>query len=829
MSLKPGILCTCLRRALLGACALPLLALAQEPPPDPVPQAQSAPDPAPPADAQTLDRIIVTAQSREQELQNVPIALQVIDAQVIEDVAAEDLGDLDSFVPGLVVNSQQPTQPSFELRGISTDDFGIGTDPAVGVYVDGVYAGRGGGVLLPFTDVERIEVLKGPQGTLFGRNTAAGAISIITRKPGNEQEARAKLRLGNYGKQYFEAMFNQPVGDDSAFRINGLFNHGDGWIDDAVTGEHLAPENNWATRAAFRTRFGDNTTAIVSWDHESLDQLAVATTGIVALPAAPGIPGLPVDESAYLDPRGIPTVTDAVGSNEFRRFDGVTLIVDHAFEWGSLTSTTSWRDYDSANAAVDEDGTNRRDLYVDSTNTESNTSVSKEFKFNGSTDRLDWVAGASYFRESADQTSEVNTYTDAVDTIVRNLGMGLPPFVDPQGRLFGFVSDVAAANGIPLSLMGHRWNEKFINTGDTRAYAMFGDVIWHATDRLNLTFGLRWTRDEKDFTWLNNPRSAPTLDATLAQLDAIGLFAALNQMGLPVTPDTFMFDIAFIDPPAVLNKGVLNKASNSWTDLSPRFVVDYHFNDDTMGYASLAKGYKAGGFNSLQIGSDFDNEDVWNFETGIKQAFPDLRLAYNASAFYYVYDNRQAVRLDMTTSIPRYVVDTSDLEAYGLDFDTRWQATDGLALDFNASYIDSTYKDYITPEGIDVSGQPTGIPKWSAAIGLDYLWRMNDAGDLRFTLRHAYRGATRCSDESQSQGTCGISQALDLGQSQQLTNARIAWTSPLGHCTWALYGRNLLDNQYINSLGTYGKTVLGTVGARAGEPRTYGVEVGVKF
>src|SRR3546814_1878521 len=121
---------------------------------------------------------------------------------------------------------------------------------------------------------------------------------------------------------------------------------------------------------------------------------------------------------------------------------------------------------------------------------------------------------------------------------------------------------------------------------------MFGDVIWHATDRLNLTFGLRWTRDEKDFTWLNNPRSAPTLDATLAQLDAIGLFAALNQMGLPVTPDTFMFDIAFIDPPAVLNKGVLNKASNSWTDLSPRFVVDYHFNDDTMGYASLAKGYK---------------------------------------------------------------------------------------------------------------------------------------------------------------------------------------------------------------------------------------------
>src|SRR3546814_13464080 len=125
----------------------------------------------------------------------------------------------------------------------------------------------------------------------------------------------------------------------------------------------MAPETTWATRAAFLTRFGDNTTAIVSWDHESLDQLAVATTGIVALPAAPGIPGLPVDESAYLDPRGIPTVTDAVGSNELRRFDGVTLIVDHAVEWGSPTPHPSWRDSASATPAVHDARPTRRTLH----------------------------------------------------------------------------------------------------------------------------------------------------------------------------------------------------------------------------------------------------------------------------------------------------------------------------------------------------------------------------------------------------------------------------------------------------------------------------------
>ena len=142
--------------------------------------------------ATDLDAITVTAQSREQELQDVPIALQVLNEQMLDDVAAEDLSDIDAFVPGLVVNGLQPTQPSIKLRGIETDDFGIGTDPAVGIFVDGVYGGRGGGVLLPFVDVERIEVLKGPQGTLFGRNTAAGAISMITRRPQDEVEARAE-------------------------------------------------------------------------------------------------------------------------------------------------------------------------------------------------------------------------------------------------------------------------------------------------------------------------------------------------------------------------------------------------------------------------------------------------------------------------------------------------------------------------------------------------------------------------------------------------------------------------------------------------------------
>ncbi|MEY2920002.1 MAG: hypothetical protein RL261_1307, partial [Pseudomonadota bacterium] len=145
-----------------------------------------------------LEEVVVSAQRREQVLQDVPITIQVVGNELLDDIAAEDLGDLNGFVPGLVIASDSPTQPRIAIRGISTVDFGIGTDSAVGVYVDGVSSSRSGSSLLAFNDIERIEVLKGPQGTLFGRNSAAGAISIITRKPVDEFDAFLRLRLGEY-------------------------------------------------------------------------------------------------------------------------------------------------------------------------------------------------------------------------------------------------------------------------------------------------------------------------------------------------------------------------------------------------------------------------------------------------------------------------------------------------------------------------------------------------------------------------------------------------------------------------------------------------------
>lgn len=810
-----------LRQALIASFALGFAPLAFAAPQQTSPDsAQSAPAPSAPArsadTAATLDTVTVTAQSRQQELQDVPITLQVVNDQTIDQLAADDLSDIASFIPGLFVDGDQKTQPGFTLRGIYTDDFGIGTDPAVGVYIDGVYTGRSGGSLLAFNDVERVEVLKGPQGTLFGRNSAAGAISIVSKRPTNELESRARVRIGNYGKRYVDGLLNVPAGDYAAFRFNAVRNESDGWMKDAASGKRYNDEDDFAFRAAFQGHIGDNTTAWLSWDHEKLDAGGAAVVGFVPVPPPGGRPPLSPDPSTYRDPRHLPLFNDDVGNIESREFNGVTLTVDHAFEWGNLTSISAWRGFQTANLR-DEDGTNRRNTYVESVNREDETSWYQEFKFSGKTERLDWVAGASYYRQETEQTTGANSFTDTIDSLLVNTG------AVPEPGLFLPLDQALQANGIPLSLLGLPWSEFYNNTLESTAVGAFGDVIWHVNDRWNLTFGLRYTRDKKKFTWFNGPREAAELDATLDQLAALGF---LDAVGIP--RETFNIDVLYRNG---LLEGQKIGANKSWDDWSPRFVVDYHFNDRTMWFASLAKGYKAGGFNASAIGSSFDNEDVWNFETGIKTRFPDANVELNASVYTYRYDNRQAIRIvqDAGQGLPSFAVDTSDQEAWGLDADARWRPIAGLTFDANVSFIDSTYKRYLTPEGLNLDGKPTGEPFWSFAGGANYVQSLGDGGDLEFSLRYSYRGKRRCNDDLRAFNLCLSNAAFDPAEAQQRTDARIGWNSADGHWGVAVFANNVFDQRYIVDVRDFTTDALGTPVAVLNAPRMYGLELRASF
>jgi iron complex outermembrane receptor protein len=775
-------------------------------------------DPAAKADTTELGKVVVTAQSRNQEVQDVPIALQIVDAKQISTLAATDLSKMSLFIPGLVVTGDQPTQPSYQLRGISTADFGVGTDSAVGVYVDGVYAARSGGALLAFNDIKRIEVLKGPQGTLFGRNSAAGAISLITNEPSDKVEGRARLRIGNYGKEYVDALLNLPVSDMMAFRFSVLDNQSDGWLRDATSGRKYGADDDWGTRAAWRWNLSSDTRVLVSWDHERLNQLPKAAIGLIPLTSDPQQrPPFPADPSTFLNPIHAPLNNDAMNPAETRRFDGVTFSVDHNFGAVNLVSTTAWRDFDTLNRG-DYDGTNHIVSYLDTANIESNTSLYQEFKFSGTTDRIDWVAGASWNRERAHQTSQTNIFTDGIDTLALNLS----PAPTPDGTLYGFLTQVLAANGLPYSLVGLPWGEAIHNQGTFQSTALFGDVIWHLNDRWNLTTGVRFTRDSKTFSWYNQPRSADELDAILAGLQQAGV---LDQLGIPI--ETFQQNLIFTD--AV---GVPVQFHDTWNDVSPRVVLDTHFTPDAMGYVSATKGYKAGGYNSVQVGSRFEPEKVWNVEAGVKSVFPDQHLLLDASVYHYNYSNRQALTLDPNTAgsgIPRYLVDSSDQKASGVEFEAQWQPSEAWRLNFSGAWIDSTYGHKTSLSGAELSGEPTGEPHWSFAAGLSYIWQNIAGGNLQFDVQHAYRGESRCNSDSVLQGNCQISPNFDVDSAQQRTDARLGWTSGDGRWGVAAYVNNAFDKRYVTGVSNISATVFGTPYASINPPRFYGAEVQVNF
>ncbi len=772
------------------------------------------------------DVIVVTAQQRAQSSQDVPISLQVLDAEFIDALAADDMGDLDAFVPGLEVSNGSPTQPRYSIRGISTSDFGVGTDPAVGIYVDGIYAARSGASLLAFNDIERVEVLKGPQGTLFGRNSAAGAVAIITRAPSDEFEAHMGLRIGSNDRVRTEGMINLPLTDTLAIRANVLMNQADGWLTDAATGEDYRREDASASRLAIRWDATPSTQILLRHSRDSIDQDARPAIGIVPLPAAPATPSLPVDTRTFFSPFGADIRNDVVFNREARELSETSLTVTQDIGDMVLTSITAFREFETMNRE-DEDGTNRIDTYFDTNNVEENESFYQEFRLAGTTGPVDWLVGASYYDETADQISHTFTFTDTVNTVLGNIGFGTP-FTDLEyGLLVPF--------GVPASMLGHGWQESMYNQGEFTARAVYADAIWSVTDRLNLTVGLRYTEDEKSFRWLNGPRVADSLDQTLALLDGAGLLGLAG-----ASPADFQFDFVFdlsalagvaCDNGVNVAEGVACVMQDSWNNLSPRVVVDYQLTDNVLVYASFSEGYKAGGYNSVEVGSRFDNETVTSWEVGFKSDFLNPDLILNMSAFSYVYEDKQSIRLVAPTGggVPQYLVQTSDDEAIGVDFELDWGVTESLQLHANAQWLDSTYRRRVDSNGADLSGEPTGEPYWNIAFGGAYTIDWANHGEIVLQANHAYRGESRCNSQSVFQGTCGGYAAFATGEARNRTDLRVRWISPDESLSVSAFVNNAFDNQYVEGVNNITADTLGTPFASISTPRVWGLEVGYDF
>ncbi|HJV67995.1 TonB-dependent receptor [Ideonella sp.] len=827
MSRRPPLPGTLRRTALAAACAaagLPTLPA----------QAAAADDSAP----QVIE---VTAQGRKQEVLQVPIAIQTVSPEQIAKLGAVNIAEVSSFTPGLQIDATEPTQPNFTLRGLGTADFGIGTDSPVGVYVNGLYAGKTGGALLNFNDIKRVEVLKGPQGTLFGRNSAGGAISVITNDPTPGFAASGLVRLGNQGSLHTEAMVNQPLGDELALRFASVTQRREGWTTNVTTGQRAPQDNAWGARLSLGWTPGDATSAVLSWEHEDLDQRPRPVWAVT-----PTTPVFPTDTSSFVDPRKQPLRNDPVNGREERLLDGLTLRIEHDFGPMSFTSLTGWRHFDTANLQ-DNDGTDNIASHLSTGNFEKNTSWQQEFRLAGNTPTVDWLVGLSLSREKARQTSQVNTYTDSLDTLLPMAAyrqcLATPEPHDPceiPPPPFLTFNRLALAAGLPqIDLLGQTWQEGMNNTGDFKAYALFADTIWHLGAATNLTTGIRFTRDEKKFSWYSPLRSAPGLDPQLAvfspdffaQLVAAG---ALDQATADALAGLAGFlqasNIEFNNPAWMAAPAY---ASKSWNNVSPRLVLDHKLDQDTMVFASVTRGYQAGGFNSVSTdvnGGAFEPETITNYELGIKGRLAGTGLSYGASAFHYLFKNLQNVVLDHSLAIPAYVVTTSDVQANGLDIEAQWQVSRELRLFGAAEFIDQTYKAQRNRAGDanDLSGQPYGTPTTSLTAGVDVQWAMGD-GSANWTLQGSYLGATRCNDDSVAQGSCLRAPTFTVGEARQRVDTRLGWDAASKQWGVALVVSNLFDKQYVNWLSNLSSVVGSPYYAGLTEPRRIQIEFKAKL
>ena len=761
------------------------------------------------SDGLGLDDIVVTAQKREQSRQDVPISIAVFNANAIAALSAESIGDLDTFTPGLSINDTSVTQPSYTIRGVATDDFGIGTEPSVGIFIDGIYSARSGGSLIFFNDVARVEVLKGPQGTLFGRNTSAGAISIITNKPSDKLEAFGTVQFGNYGKVRVEGTVNVPITDTLAFRANGVFNRRHGYLRDAVTGETREREHNWSGRAQLRWRPTDRTDIVLAYDHDDTNKDGPASVGISPF-------------ALSQDPFG-PFTNDVIDNKETRNLNDVSLTINHDFGAVTFTSISAYKVFETHNRE-DEDGTGDARRYLDTENIEKNRSFYQELRLGYDSERLNVIAGVSYFRERGRQTSAVTLLTDSVD------------------NLLGVVADFpifTILDGAGLPVFGLPFREDMNNRARNQSFAGFADATFKVTDGLSVIGGIRYTHDDKKFTWTNGYFIAPGLEAVTAPSALYNEILGADLFPAGATISAAEFFRQTVGPNGLIfDSGALENVPftrhEKFNDVSPRFVVQYQLDDDKLLYASATRGYKAGGFNSVQINSFFKPENVWSFEGGIKTELFDRRLRFNAAGYYFKYKNRQSISLEDTGgTLPQYITRSGDSRAYGLDLETQFVVSRDFTLSATAGAIDSKWSKRIE-RGIDIGGQPTGEPAFRGVLSAHYVHEIGDHGTLFGDASYSYTTKVRLNDAVRD-SDAAIAALVDFSKLKRLrdatnvVNAKVGWRLPGDHFSIAVYAENLFDEQHLRTLNTISADIFGTPYVRVDRPRFFGVELGAKF
>lgn len=755
--------------------------------------------------------IIVTAQKREQRLQDVPVVVSVLNQQQLENAGVRDVKDLQTITPGLnVTSSTSPAQTSIRIRGVGTVGDNPGLESSVGTIVDGVYRARSGVAFGDLGELERVEVLKGPQSTLFGKNMSAGVINVISASPSFNPSAEFVGSYGNYNAWTVSgAATGGLIGDTVAGRIFALKRERDGfWKVRTGAGPRTSTradnENNWTVRAQLLIRPTDRVDIRLIGDWSERDEDCCVNAPSIAGPTAAFVDALAPDAGTLRNGKPFDRITYANRPTDFRIRDrGVSGQLDWELSDAlSLTSITAYRYYKS-NSGVDIDYSSADIWYRGSDGNSNQFKVfSQEARLAYNSERINSILGVFY----ADERLEARQNTFFGSDYERYFGLLLSGGTNPNA-VSALTGIAAGSNFVPNT------GQRDFHRHRASSFAVFTDNTFTIADGLDLTLGIRYTDEVKRTTsHYTNTSPANACAAALARrLPA----AAITALCSPTS------DVAFNDVTTQQRR-----PENRWAGSAK---LQYRFSPTVMAYGSYANGFKSGGFNldraRTAIGvinpdTSFATEKVESYEIGTKTSWLGQRLLANIAGFYQTYTDFQ---LNTYTGVSFVVTSIPKVTSKGVDLDLLFNTgIQGLTLNAGATYADTKFGDFPPPlpNLTRLSGnQLPYAAKWNVTGGFTSKQPMTS--DLNFLSSASLKWTS-------SYNTGSNLDPLKVQQPFALLNARVG-IEPTNEA-WSLevWAQNLTNSNYYQVIVDQ-PLQSGTYGAFIGQPRLYGVTGRVRF
>jgi len=769
-----------------------------------------------------LEEVVVTAAKRQQTLQEVPIAVSVVTSETIEQAQVLDIKDLQTLVPSLrVTQLQGSAQTNFIIRGFGNGANNAGIEPSVGVFIDGVYRSRVGSALADLPKLERIEVLRGPQSTLFGKNASAGVISVTTAKPDLDGfSGSVGATVGNYNQTIIRGDVTGPLTENLAFSLFGSMNERDGYFDNLELGTDSNELDRWNFRGQLLWNPTDRLEMRLIVDAEEIDEVCCGVANLVDGPTG-GIVRLLGGDLISNDAFAYANYLDFDPRNEIET-QGTSLHVDYDFNSFTLTSISAYRTLDQFQSG-DVDFTSARLILpeaADFRGTKIDTFTQELRLTSSGSGPLQWMAGAFYFNEEVEQDETFG------------LGADFRSYVDFLTG--GAIGGVEAALGFPAGTFyatgtGNQ-SEKY--TLDDETLSLFAQVDYDLTDALTLTAGVNYTQSEKE-------ASAEVVSDNLfgaLPLDAFGLGALQAAQFLP---------------PVVGFPNSVEDGKSDDSDTTYTLRLSYDLTPDMNVYGGVSTGFKASSWNLSQdtgpvpadVAALLANGDpalpnvgfgpgAANFAVGTRRADPEESLVYelglkgqwdtvslNLAIFMQEIDGFQS---NVFSGTGFNLANAGKQSTDGVEVDVTWLPVDGLRIGFAATWLDPLYDSFqgaVGPNGpMDLSGQkPSGIPELSTNTNITYNFELLGAYSY-VRLEHVYEEEVQVADN--------IPMAIAAREVNTFNaSAGMSWDIGLEFNLW---GRNLNDDEYL--LSAFPSVAqAGSFSGYPNQPATYGLTVKYNF